>query len=301
MKTSVVLCTYNGEKYIKDQIYSILNQTQEVDEIIINDDGSTDKTNELIKSIAEKQKFIKYYINKKNIGFINNFAEGIKKTNGDLVFFSDQDDIWLPNKVERIVCEFKKNSNINVVFTNASILNSNIKNLWSNYNYDFNHKICSEILKRDFVTGATMCCKRNFLVKYLPIPNQIYHDRWFALAAALTGTLHPIDENLIKYRVHEDQKIGLKKSGYFKQKLNEKNVFLNQITIIDSLFSMTSIDDIPIGNKILFENKKLFYLNRLNLNGNILKRIFRCSNMIKSYILYSSGIPSYLKDIIFRR
>ena len=110
MKLSVALCTYNGEKYIKEQLESILNQTVAIDEIIICDDRSNDKTTAIIEQFqAEYPDKISLHKNHANLGSTKNFEKSISICTGDYIFLSDQDDIWKANKVEKIIQYFLLN------------------------------------------------------------------------------------------------------------------------------------------------------------------------------------------------
>src|ERR1700749_3753483 len=98
---SVVLCTYNGDKYLEAQLQSVLTQTYSSLEIIICDDGSTDSTQQLISSYALKDARIRYFFNEKNTGVNKNFEQGFLKAAGEFIAFADQDDIWKPEKIQK--------------------------------------------------------------------------------------------------------------------------------------------------------------------------------------------------------
>ena len=123
MKCSVALCTYNGAKYIEEQIRSILDQTLPVDEIVVCDDGSTDETPQIVEEIAKDVSVdIHVYRNDNNLGVCANFQKAVDLCQGDIVFLSDQDDIWYPHKVKTIVDWFDNNPNKSVVFSNADLI-----------------------------------------------------------------------------------------------------------------------------------------------------------------------------------
>ena len=105
MSISVLMCTYNGEKYIEEQLISIYEQTYKPDEVLIFDDCSTDSTVYIIRSFIKKYNLEKSWIleiNEKNKGYVKNFKNGINKVKGDFIFFSDQDDVWNKNKIQSI-------------------------------------------------------------------------------------------------------------------------------------------------------------------------------------------------------
>lgn len=114
MKVSVLMTTYNGEKYISEQLESILRQSRQADEVIICDDCSGDGTVGVIKDFIYKNELVNWtlYQNKENKGWRRNFIEGLQYTSGDVIFFSDQDDIWLPHKIEKMTDIMEKSKRI---------------------------------------------------------------------------------------------------------------------------------------------------------------------------------------------
>lgn len=98
---SVCMATYNGEKYIKEQLKSILKQLGPCDEVVISDDGSKDNTKDVIDSIEDKR--IHYYVNSGTHGFTHNFENALRHASGNFIFLSDQDDIWMDNKVSIVM------------------------------------------------------------------------------------------------------------------------------------------------------------------------------------------------------
>ena len=126
MKISIAMTTYNGEKYIIEQLDSLKNQTLKPDEVIIADDGSSDNTCNLIKCYIEKFKLVNwfFYQNEKNMGWKVNFHNVIKKTTGDVVFFCDQDDVWYLKKIETMTTIFRDNPTINVLACKSKFIDS---------------------------------------------------------------------------------------------------------------------------------------------------------------------------------
>lgn len=196
---SVCIATYNGEKYIKNQLDSILVQLHENDEIIISDDSSTDKTIEIIKSFNDKR--IVLYENQKFKSPIFNFENSLMYASGDYIFLSDQDDIWLPNKVKTMK---KFLLNYDLVLSDADIIDSNGNILKKSF-YQMNGSkkgLVKNIIKNSYL-GCTMAFKKKILQKSLPFPRDIsMHDWWIGLIAELYGTTYFIDEKLIHYRRH---------------------------------------------------------------------------------------------------
>ncbi len=222
---SVALCTYNGERYIEEQLSSILNQSQKVDEIVVCDDVSTDRTINILKRISDSNKDvdIRIFENERNLGVCANFYKTVSMCRGDIIFLSDQDDVWNPNKVETIVKWFDKNPDKSVVFTDADLVDSNgekiieNKTLWDFTGFDKkNQKQFDEgyglelISSQNRCTGATMALRKNFVFDFSKYCNhRVLHDDIIAVAAVLQVKLGYIPYKLIKYRIHDNQVAGI--------------------------------------------------------------------------------------------
>lgn len=221
MKLSVALCTYNGAKYIEEQILSILNQTMPVDEIVVCDDGSTDETLQIINRIKEKSLVeIRVFCNETTLGVCANFQEAVDLCRGDVIFLSDQDDVWHPHKVKTIVEWFEQHSDKSVVFTNAELINGEGKLATVDMLFDrvgFSPKYrdyfdagceLAVFYTGNHATGATMAIKGKMVFSQY-CNNWSLHDEAIALIAIHEGTLGYIDEPLIQYRLHGSQQVGI--------------------------------------------------------------------------------------------
>ena len=124
-KVDILLATYNGEKYIKEQIESILNQTYKNIQIIISDDCSQDKTREILKEYEKNDK-IKVFYQEKNLGYVKNFEFLLKQVENNLYMLSDQDDVWKKEKIEKTV-EKLKNENLDLVFGDLEVVDEDLK------------------------------------------------------------------------------------------------------------------------------------------------------------------------------
>lgn len=223
MKISAAVCTYNGEKYILEQLNSILNQSVKVDEIIICDDQSSDTTVEIIKSLSEDYPgIIRLYVNEENLRVNKNFEKAISLSSGDYIFLSDQDDVWEHNKVAEILNIFQQNATAQGVFSNAFLIDDSgnkkgSRNLWDNVLFMESaiknpKELYSYIANiRNMVTGATLCIKKETKDFIFPFPDAkaMYHDEWIALILSYKNTLFYSTEKLISYRVHASQQIGV--------------------------------------------------------------------------------------------
>ena len=199
MKISVCIATYNGEKYIKEQLTSILSQLNQEDEIIISDDGSKDNTIRIIKSFNDKR--IKIVQNTGKHGVVPNFENALKYASGDYIFFSDQDDIWASNKVKRCI-EVLQNHDL--VIHNSLIMDGkgNVSDI-DFFSLRKSRKGYWRNLYKNSYVGSCMAFKKELLPFILPFPKHIlWHDMWIGLMAEKKGHTTFIPDKLIFYRRH---------------------------------------------------------------------------------------------------
>lgn len=223
MTTSVAMCTYNGAQYIEEQLRSILKQTHPIDEIVVCDDGSKDGTVALIENFIKRYPDkIRLIRNPVNMGYTRNFEKAICNCNGDIIFLSDQDDIWMPDKVEVICNYFETHPDKSFVFTNAILVNRFGTPCYSCSLFDVvgmdrrNKKLFRQghgyqvLSTSGRVTGATAALRASFVPYCIPFPaiGQV-HDEMIAISAQLRNKLGFIEHSLIRYRLHEAQSVGL--------------------------------------------------------------------------------------------
>lgn len=196
---SVCIATYNGEKYIHEQIASILQQIGNDDEIVVSDDGSTDKTLDVVRSFDAQN--IHIYINKGDHGYTPNFENALRNAHGDYIFLSDQDDIWMPDKVEACMKYLKVND---FVVSDAQIVDGDNKPLFDSFCEQRKSKFgFLNTLIRFSYLGCCFAFRRKVLSKALPFPkNHILctHDNWLALVSTAFYKSAFIPLPLIRYR-----------------------------------------------------------------------------------------------------
>ncbi len=197
------MATFNGELFIKQQILSILVQLSCDDEIIVSDDGSTDNTLDIINDINDRR--IKVYKNSGVNGYVGNFENSLNLASGDVIFLSDQDDIWFPNKVNLVLEQLKTNE---FVITDAIIVNAKLDVVEDSY---FNARKTSfgffSSLIRCRYLGCCYAFRNTVLRKALPFPpNHKYlpHDLWLALIGEFFYSVSYLKVPLIYYRRHSN-------------------------------------------------------------------------------------------------
>ena len=202
---SVCVATFNGGKYIKEQINSILVQLGKEDELIISDDGSTDNTLEIIRELGDNR--IKLYQNINMHGYAHNFENALTHASGDYIFFSDQDDVWLPNKVEAMLPHLQHD---NFVISDAYITNDELEikgrlSSWRTYKKGYLQNLFKSIY-----AGCTCAFTKRIKEYALPFPSTKYiqHDNWIGLLCELKFNVVYVDEPLILYRRHNSNTSG---------------------------------------------------------------------------------------------
>jgi glycosyltransferase involved in cell wall biosynthesis len=197
---SVVLAACEGERFIAEQLDSITAQLAPDDEIVVCDDASTDATVDII--LRRRDPRIRIYANKVRLGYIRNFELAVGFASGDIIFFSDQDDVWLPNKVVAMELALRQKA---CAASDAIVVNERLSVMYESYfawrgTREFS---AFEMFRRPAIIGATLACKRYYLKALLPFPRGVPHDFWVTLNAAWDDSLAIVTEPLILYRRHD--------------------------------------------------------------------------------------------------
>ncbi|MGI8787490.1 MAG: glycosyltransferase family 2 protein [Pyrinomonadaceae bacterium] len=333
-KVSIALCTYNGEKFLREQLESFTRQIHLPDELIICDDGSSDATAEIAEEFAQTAPLsVAVHVNETNLGSTKNFEKAIALCTGDYVFLSDQDDVWLPEKTGRFLAEFEKSEKVGMVFADAELVGENLEplkhNLWE---FSFtpderrqakNGRMFEVLLRKNVVTGATMAFRAEFQEMFSPIPIDVpntIHDAWIALVIAANAEVRLLEKPLILYRQHAGQQLGI--DWRYKEKLGkisrreryEKSICFQRMELerLEKLAEITrhfpqfqkKASEIPIDALIksyAAENDERIrhYEARKNLASNKLRRV---SPVIKEfstgrYRRFSKNLRSAAKDL----
>lgn len=215
MKVNIVMSTYNGEKYLADQIKSIQSQTFEDWQLLIRDDGSSDNTPSIIRDMAKKDDRI-HFINdgqNENYGVIKSFYHLVKYNSADYYFFSDQDDVWLPEKIEVTLKRAQSETSAKplLVYTDLKVVNEDLEVLQESMIKSQSHHANTELvqeLTENTVTGGTMMINKALADKWQVYDNLLMHDWYLALLAASLGKLVYIDQATQLYRQHEANVLG---------------------------------------------------------------------------------------------
>lgn len=228
---SVALCTHNGERFVAEQLRSILNQTVMPEQVVVSDDASTDATVQIVNDVYSRFRAdrngsapdLTLLLNKKPLGVTANFEQATMGCAGDLIALCDQDDLWLPDRLELMVAEFVSHAELTLLHSDARLVDEWGNPLGGNLSQAIElssgerRQIHSGgalgvLLRRNVVTGATTMFRRSLLDAAVPFPEAWVHDEWLAIVAAITGRVDFLPEVLTDYRQHASNQIGATES-----------------------------------------------------------------------------------------
>jgi glycosyltransferase involved in cell wall biosynthesis len=320
------MCTYNGERFIDAQVRSILGQTRPVDELIVVDDRSTDGTVDRVRRSIDQHRAawtlpsprVVVTVNETQLGTTRNFQRAIELTTGSVVVLSDQDDVWLPDRISTALARLDSNSALLAVASDAWLIDGDGARTGRTLLGDLEvsqverrrirgDDAFAQLLRRNLSTGATMTFRRELLDSALPFPEAWVHDEWLAILAAAVGSFGLIEEPLIEYRQHESNQIGVvtptlsTKVGRVVSARNDRNRTLAQRgrVLVDRLETLGH--RVPPRRVALARRKSDFEERRAALPDS---RPLRIPGILREFVrgsygaFASRGVLDVLRDLI---
>lgn len=220
MRISVVLCTFNGAAYLPRQLHSLTIQKRLPDELIVHDDGSTDSTHSILESFAARAPFpVRRSIQPKRLGASANFATAIAAASHEIIACCDQDDVWYPEKLQRIEAEFSAFPPADLAFCDADLVDETLRplgrTLWESIGFTPDRqrdasggRLWETLVRFNTVTGAGMAFLSKWRELLLPVPPGWMHDGWIGMMLSILGQCRWIPSPLWAYRRHSQQTIG---------------------------------------------------------------------------------------------
>jgi len=306
-RVSVVMCTYCGTKYLEEQLQSIADQTLQPLELVVCDDASHDGTVALLERFRQEAPFpVHVVVNSSNLGSTRNFDQALRRASGDLLALADQDDVWLPQKLEVLARTLEGNPQSGGAFSDAYLIDGEDrlmgkKTLWGLHRFGhrkqdaFAHGGAIRLLMRhDIVTGCTMMVRAKLLSTWSPIPPSWVHDGWITWMLSLEAALMPISEPLMMYRVHPEQQVGVKKTTSEPERDRHARV-AKQFEELN----LHIVNDYPEKIEIidLIRSKIDFLRRRARLPTNHAARLAAIGWNACDYCRYARGWRSALKDM----
>lgn len=215
------MATYNGERHVREQVLSILGQSRPPDELIVQDDGSTDATSEILGAeLGRSDVFSSVIVNERRLGPAGNFSEGIRRATGDVIALADQDDRWRSDKLSTIEATFAEHTGVAAAFSDGQTVDAEGRclgqSLWeaAGFKGRLRHRWnagdqLGVLLNRNVVTGATLAFRSQLADLALPVPADAWHDHWLSLFAVISGRMAALPDRLIDYRLHGTNAMGL--------------------------------------------------------------------------------------------
>lgn len=321
MRVSVVLCTFNGERYLPKQLGSLLSQTRVPDQVVIVDDLSSDGSWAILERFAERATArgiaVDLRRNTANLGYVKNFEFALTLSDGEVIFLCDQDDVWNSVKIERITAEFEARPSLKLIHTDAELVDedgigigcglfealelsaSEIKDVHENRAFDV-------LIRRSIATGATMAVHHDLLDAALPFPDHWIHDEWLAVVASLSFGMDCLESRLIDYRQHSSNQIGVRRRSFFDKMRGggwSKRDYMRRIVVrLQCLLERAGTGGIEISNVSRMQlHQRIEHARvRADMPAALVGRLVSVIKEARTgrYALYSSGWRSVLSDLL---
>lgn len=321
MRVSVVLCTFNGERYLSQQLESLLSQTRLPEQIVILDDLSRDNSWAILERFADRATscgiLVDLRLNPENLGYVRNFEYALNLADGEVIFLCDQDDVWNADKIERITSEFEARPSLRLIHTDAELVDENglaigcglfealelskreINDVHENRAFDV-------LIRRSIATGATMAIRRELLDDALPFPDHWVHDEWLAVVASLLSGMDCLESRFIDYRQHAFNQIGVSRRSFIDKIRGggrSKRSFMRQVAVrLQCLLDRASAGRIEISrpSRMQLRQRIEHAQVRADMPFAFSGRVLPVLKEIRTgrYGLYSSGWRSALSDLL---
>lgn len=323
LSSSVVLCTYNGARYLASLWESLLAQSRVPDEIVVRDDASTDGTPSLIEDLGEMAEArgirVRFFRGEKNIGYIANFEAALRAASGDVLFLSDQDDVWHARKLATQLAEFERRCGLLLLCGDARRVDASGVDLQrslfevlrvTKVELDKIHGGggFGVLLRRSLATGATVALRRSLVDEALPVPEGWIHDEWLAIVAAALDGFDCIESPLIDYRQHGGNQIGMPERSLLekcKDMLNPRAEVIDALARRDEvlLARLDRANGLKPAHRLLAAQKLEHLRVRQGMRGMPWSRAGKAwkETLNGRYRLYSSGWRSALRDLVRHR
>ena len=265
-KINILMATYNGRKYLKKQIDSILNQTYSDFRLLISDDASTDSTLKILEEYEKKDSRGEIYSHETKLGVVANFEFLINKVRSEYFMFADQDDLWEPDKIEKSLKKLEETGS-DLVYTDLEVVDDKLNQIepsfWKQkgfYDKITKYNSFESLYLNNYINGCTMLCKSSWINDFLPLPKTskyVIHDYWIALVVSHRGKMAYIEKPTIKYRQHGKNQVGSSRKCDTLKTLDE----------IRELFIQVKLEHFEtfIKNEKVFKSKEIRELNRKSL------------------------------------
>jgi glycosyltransferase involved in cell wall biosynthesis len=308
------MCTRDGERFVGEQLRSILEQDRAPYELVLFDDASTDRTVAVAEETLRDTPFPTQIVrNPMTLGVTANFSAAIASVRGDVVVLADQDDVWHPGKLSRIAAELARSDDVVAVFSDATLIDGDGKPVWGTLwrgvgvwgaarrRFD-GGKVLDQLVRWKVVTGATLAFRSRLIPLLLPMPEGTLHDSWIALVAALTGRVVPVARPLMSYRVHPGNTVGLLNRYPLKRfalHRDDDGARAEELTMFRAAARRTTVAD---ARRLELVRRKIRFLEqRAALSSEPLRRVPAVASGLATgrYHRLGHGARSAAHDLVF--
>lgn len=322
LTTSVVLCTYNGDRYLRQQLESLLAQSCLPGKIVATDDGSTDGTWPILQDFAERARArgiaVELRRNPDNLGYVGNFAAALPRAGTDLIFLCDQDDLWHPDKLAVFRDRFASDPDLLLLHSNGRLVDAQGADLSCSL-FDalevssaelrsvHNGRAFDVLLRRSVVTGATVAFRGRLLDCAVPFGDGWIHDEWLAIVASAVGKMDVVEREMIDYRQHDANQLGMRRRSWDVKvreiALSRAELLRNDTRRMEAL--QQHLSRFPVARKQRFPERAQDKLEhtRVRMQMTDLPRLIRLSPILREaargrYRRYGAGFRSVIRDLL---
>ena len=277
LRLSIAMCTYNGARYVDEQLDSFVAQARRPDELIVCDDGSTDGTAERVRAFAGRAPFpVSLHVNEQTLGVVANFEQAVTRCTGDVILLSDQDDVWLAEKLQRFEQLLEARPEVGFVASNARIVDEQLRPLgydhWEGLRFvgSYRRRVLAgdafgSLLQLCIFSGAASAFRASYRNLVLPFPPGWLHDRWTAQLISGVAAVGLIEEPTILYRQHASQVAGGTRQDVLRSAVShprlEQQSFEDDIAVLSEMRRRLSRSDVrPRDGVMALLDAKLDFL-----------------------------------------
>jgi glycosyltransferase involved in cell wall biosynthesis len=312
---SVAMCTYNGSRFLGEQLKSIEEQTMLPCELIVCDDGSTDSTPEIVRAFAARAPFpVHFERNAITLGSTRNFEKAISLSSGEAIALCDQDDVWRQDKLAWMSRVLEAEPQVGGVFSDAWLLDENSltmpESLWEKQRFTsrrqatVNDRFAAPLmlLEKNAITGATFVFRSEFVQDVTPIPSEWVHDAWIALLIATQAQLRALPARLVSYRLHSGQQIGIRPAAWYPPLSEERDkaiaswdTLIRRLESFKAKLATLSVD--PAIARQAQERLEFLRARSALRRQDAVSRLLAATIQLPEYFRFSKGLLSYCRDV----
>ncbi len=319
-RISIAICTYNAERFLSDQLESFLAQTRPPDEIVVSDNHSTDRTLQILSNFKEESSVnVRINVNSDNLGATKNFEKAIALTTGDVVALSSYDDVWMPEKLERVEASLQKAPDVGLVLSDAELVDANLHplnmTLWEARRFHFIDRCLitlgttERLLRKNLAVtyGVTMAFRARFKSMILPIPREWVEDAWIAVIVSSMARVAFIAEPLVKFRQHSASAWGAGSTDFRLRRdlaaANEADEFLRRaqrLALASQRLTRTPAASHRFRRHLLAAHQHMLFRARLPQSRLGRAPLVAWHLLTRRYQRYSDGWWSAAADLLLR-